>query len=249
MVRVTHRDRVVGEWGGRLHGGPVALFSGPSGTGKTFAAEAVARELGWPLYRVDLGLLVSKYVGETEKNLSSLFDAADGRRMVLLFDEADALFGKRGEVREARDRYANMEVSHLLSRMERHEGPCILTSNLRRSLDPAFARRFQSVIEFAFPDARDRERLWRLYLPPKAPYEPDVHPARLAAALELSGAQIANVSLQAAFLAASEGRPLGLEHVARAARTEFLKSGAEFLPSSLGELSAFLPPEPGATSC
>ena len=132
LLWITHRRQVGEMWGARLSGGPVALFSGPSGTGKTFAAEVLAGELGWPLFRVDLGMLVSKYIGETEKNLNALFDATHGREMVLLFDEADSLFGKRAEVKEARDRYANMEVSHLLSRIERHQGPCILTSNLRK---------------------------------------------------------------------------------------------------------------------
>src|SRR5439155_13641425 len=135
---IQHRPTVVDAWGGGSCGGPVALFAGPSGTGKTFAAAVIAGALGWPLYRVDLGRLVSKYIGETEKNLNRLFDTAHGRPMVLQFDEADALFSKRGEVKEARDRYANMEVSHLLARVESHEGPCILTKNLRGNLDAAF---------------------------------------------------------------------------------------------------------------
>ena len=152
---------MVGLWHGQSVGGPVALFTGPSGTGKTFAAAVLAGALGWPLYRVDLGRLVSKYVGETEENLNRLFDAAHGQPMVLQFDEADALFAKRGEVKEARDRYANMEVSHLLTRIEAHDGPCILTTNLRKQLDSAFTRRFQLVVEFPRLDAAARSELWR----------------------------------------------------------------------------------------
>ena len=169
LLWIKHRDRVFGDWGGHDCGGPVGLFSGPSGTGKTFAAAVLSTDLGWPLYRVDLGTLVSKYIGETEKNLNRLFDAAHGRAMVLQFDEADSLFSKRGEVKEARDRYANMEVSHLLARIESHRGPCLLTTNLRDNLDPAFARRFQVVVDFPRPDARARARLWERLLPPRAP--------------------------------------------------------------------------------
>ena len=169
---IRHRSIVIDEWAGRPSGGPVALFSGPSGTGKTLAAAVIASELGWPLYRVDLGSLVSKYIGETEKNLNVVFAAVHGQPAVLQFDEADSLFGKRGEIRDARDRYANLEVSHLLARIEQHDGPCILTTNLRGNLDPAFARRFQMVIDFPRPDLAARSRLWRLHLPPKAPLEP-----------------------------------------------------------------------------
>lgn len=168
LIWVRQRSRVVTDWGGRDVGGPLALFSGPSGTGKTFTASVLAAELGWPLYRVDLGMVVSKYIGETEKNLNALFDAAHGAEMVLQFDEADSLLGKRAEVKEARDRYANMEVSHLLSRIEQHRGPCILTTNLRTHLDPAFMRRFQAVIEFPRPDLAAREALWARLLDRKS---------------------------------------------------------------------------------
>ncbi|MFP2929691.1 ATP-binding protein, partial [Pyxidicoccus sp. 3LG] len=173
LLWIRHRETVVEQWGGRTAGGPVALFAGPSGTGKTFAASVLASELGWELYRVDLGALVSKYIGETEKNLTKLFDAAHGRNVILLFDEADSLFGRRGEVREARDRYANQEVSHLLARIEQHDGPCILTTNLKGNLDPAFTRRFQAVVEFPRPDSRAQARLWKALLPPRAPLAPD----------------------------------------------------------------------------
>jgi hypothetical protein len=243
MLWVTHRRQVVQEWQGRVSGGPVALFSGPSGTGKTFAAEVLANTFERPLYRVDLGLLVSKYIGETEKNLNALFDAANDRDIVLLFDEADSLFGKRGEVKEARDRYANMEVSHLLSRIERHQGPCILTSNLRQHLDPAFARRFQMVIEFPRPDASARGRLWQLHIPAGAPLEDNVDPVFLGRELSLTGGQIRNTALHAAFLAAGESSAISLAHVARAVWTELAKEGGEMMTASLGRLAQFLPGE------
>jgi hypothetical protein len=237
---LSHRDTVEGRWGARIHGGPLALFSGPSGTGKTFAAQILAAELGWPLYRVDLGRLVSKYIGETEKNLNRLFDAADGRELVLLFDEADALFGKRGEIKEARDRYANMEVSHLLARIEGHRGPCILTTNLRSHIDPAFARRFQIVVDFPRPDAAARAELWARLLPPQAPRDRDVDPAFLGAAVSLSGGGIRNAALHAAFLAAPHGQ-IALAHVALAVWRELAKDGRELNRADLGALAPHLP--------
>lgn len=240
---VTYRHRVEREWGARLPGGPLALFAGPSGTGKTLAAEVIAASLGRRLYRVDLGMLVSKYIGETEKNLNALFDAAHGRDVMLLFDEADSLFGRRGDVREARDRYANMEVSHLLARIERHQGPCVLTTNLRQHLDPAFARRFQAVIEFPRPDAVARAELWRRGFPPRAPLAPDLDADRLGAALELTGGQIRNAALHAAFLAAAEDASVTFAHVARAVMSELAKDGREVPRSSLGMLAEHLPRE------
>lgn len=241
LLWVRHRRTVVEEWGGADPGGPVALFAGPSGTGKTFAAAVIAAELGWPLYRVDLGRLVSKYIGETEKNLNRLFDAAHGRPMVLQFDEADSLFGKRGEVREARDRYANLEVSHLLSRIETHQGPCVLTSNLRRNLDPAFARRFQVVIDFPRPDTGSRQRLWNRLLPPRAPREAAVDPEFLGAAVNLTGGGIRNAALHAAYLAAGESGPITLGRIALAVWRELGKDGRELSSADLGALAPFLP--------
>jgi hypothetical protein len=243
LLWITHRATVVGEWGGNDCGGPVGLFSGPSGTGKTFAAAVLAAELGWPLYRVDLGRLVSKYIGETEKNLNRLFDAAHGHPMILQFDEADSLFSKRGEVREARDRYANMEVSHLLARIESHQGPVILTTNLRKQLDPAFARRFQVVVDFPRPDADARRRLWQRLLPPGAPREAGVDPAFLGAAVNMTGGSIRNAALHAAYLAAGAGSPLGLGQVALAVWRELGKDGRELSPIDLGPLASFLPKE------
>lgn len=241
LLWVEQRSTVEEQWGGIFVGGPVALFTGASGTGKTFAAAVLASELGWPLYRVDLGKLVSKYIGETEKNLNALFDAAHGRAMVLQFDEADSLFSKRGEVREARDRYANMEVSHLLTRIEAHCGPCILTTNLRKHLDTAFARRFQAVVEFPRPAAAARAALWQRLLPPRAPRRDEVDPALLGAAVHLSGGGIRNAALHAAYVAAGEGRAIGLSHVALGVWRELTKDGRDVSLVDLGPLARHLP--------
>ena len=243
LLWVTQKTKVVQEWGGEDCGGPVALFAGPSGTGKTFAAAVLATKLGWPLYRVDLGRLVSKYIGETEKNLNRLFDAAHDQPMVLQFDEADSLFSKRGEVKEARDRYANMEVSHLLARIEYHHGPVILTTNLRQHLDPAFARRFQVVVDFPRPDAAARTRLWRRLLPPGAPGSAQMDVAFLGRAVNLTGGNIRNAALHAAYLAAGDGRRITLPHIALSVWRELGKDGRELSPSDLGALAAHLPKE------
>lgn len=226
VSRVSHRDKVELEWGGRVTGGPIALFSGPSGTGKTFAAEVLANTLKLPLFRVDLGSLVSKYIGETEKNLDALFDAVTNEPMLLFFDEADSLFARRSEVEDAHDRYANMEVSYLLSRLERHKGPCILTSNLRQGIDPAFVRRFQMVIDFPFPDEVARSKLWRLHIPVGAPIDEDVEMDNLARESELTGGQIRNAALHAAFLAAGESSAITLKHIASAVQTELAKTAS-----------------------
>ncbi len=243
LLWVQHRERVVEEWGGASLGGPVALFSGPSGTGKTLAASVLANALGWPLYRVDLGRLVSKYIGETEKNLNALFDSLHGQPAVLQFDEADALFARRGEVKEARDRYANMEVSHLLSRIEQHRGPCILTTNLRKQIDSAFTRRFQMIVEFPRPDAAARVRLWRRLLPPRAPLSPRVDPELLGHGVVLTGGGIRNAALHAAYLAARDGTPIDLPHVALGVWRELGKESGEAGPSALGPLRPHLPKE------
>jgi len=243
LLWLRHRETVVTKWGGKAVGGPVALFSGPSGTGKTFAATVLATDLGWPLYRVDLARLVSKYIGETEKNIGRLFDAAHGRNMVLQFDEVDALMSKRGEVKEARDRYANMEVSYLLARIEDHEGPCILTTNMRNQIDKAFTRRFQMVVEFPRPDEPARARLWSLLLPPRAPRRSDVDIEFLARAVNLTGGNIRNAALHAAYLAAADGRVITMAHIATAAWRELAKDRPQLAKSDLGLLAEFLPPE------
>jgi len=237
---LTQAETLVEKWGARPPGGPVALFCGPSGTGKTFAASVIAGELGWPLFRVDLGRLVSKYIGETEKNLNALFDAAHDAPMVLQFDEADSLFAKRGEVKEARDRYANMEVSHLLARVESHRGPCILTTNLREQIDPAFARRFQAVVDFPKPDFAARAELWRRSLPPKAPLADNVDLALIAETAPLSGGHIRNAAFHAAVLAAERGGPITLGDIALAVWRELSKEGRTVSPSEIGALAAYL---------
>ena len=241
MLWLKYRNIVVDQWGGRFGGGPVALFSGPSGTGKTFAASVIASELGWPLYRVDLARLVSKYIGETEKNIGRLFDAAHGQPMVLQFDEVDALMSKRGEIKEARDRYANMEVSYLLSRIEEHDGPCILTTNLRTQIDKAFTRRFQIVVEFPRPDTEARAQLWRRMLPPRAPLDQSVDMNFLAAAVNLTGGNIRNAALHAAYLAADAEEAIGLQHIATGVWRELAKDRVQVPRSDLGALLEFLP--------
>jgi hypothetical protein len=233
-----HREQVE-KLGIRVPGGPIALFSGPSGTGKTFAAEALAQELGLALYRVDLGLLVSKYIGETEKNLNALFESATRIDCLLLFDEADSLFGKRGEVREARDRYANMEVSHLLSRIERHGGPCVLTSNLRQHIDAAFTRRFDFIIEFPRPDAQARRQLWERFLPPAARGK-GIDVQLLAESVDLTGAQIEKAARHAAFVAAAAGTRVTYVHLVDGLTNELSKQRAEVLPASLGALARYV---------
>jgi hypothetical protein len=243
LLWIRHGEQVVREWGGRPAGGPIALFTGPSGTGKTFAASVIAHQLGWELYRVDLGALVSKYIGETEKNLNTLFDAVQGRRILLQFDEVDALMGKRGEIKDARDRYANMEVSHLLSRIEQHQGPCILTTNLRKQIDQAFQRRFHFVVSFPRPEARERLALWQRQLPPRAPRESDLDLSLVADAVPLTGGEIRNAANHAAILAAAEARPIGLSQIAIGVWRVLQKTDGQTRLNQLRQLATFLPPE------
>ena len=197
------------------------LFSGASGTGKTMAAGVLAGELNRDLYQIDLATVVSKYIGETEKHLRRIFDAAERSGAILLFDEADALFGKRSQVKDSHDRYANLEISYLLQRMEAYRGIAILTTNMQNSLDPAFQRRLRFVVQFPFPDAASRERIWRGVFPTDAPVA-NLDYARLAQ-LNVTGGVIRNIALLAAFLAADEKVPIGMRHVHAAARTEYAK--------------------------
>ncbi len=240
---IQQKHQVVNEWGGQTVGGPVALFAGPSGTGKTLAASVLANELGWPLYRVDLASLVSKYVGETEKNIGRLFDATHGRNVILQFDEVDALMGKRGELREARDRYANMEVSYLLTRIEDHDGPCVLTTNLRSQIDKAFCRRFQIVVEFVRPDVEQRMDLWQRLLPPRAPLAADLDFHLVASAVNFTGGQIRNAALHAAYLASANRKPIDLRAIATAAHRELAKEQSRVPANQLGALASFVPSE------
>ena len=227
--RVLQQITVLDDWGfaqGRgERRGVRLLFFGTPGTGKSLAAEVVARALGVDLLVVDLASLVSKWIGETEKNLAAVFDIAERSRALLLFDEADALFARRTETQDAHDRYANLETAYLLQRLERYEGVAVLTTNLRSNLDNAFARRFEFIVEFPEPDAATREALWRLHLPAGAPLADDVSLPELAAWYALSGAQIKNAALAAAFLAAAAGRQIHQHHFLLAVENEFDKAG------------------------
>jgi SpoVK/Ycf46/Vps4 family AAA+-type ATPase len=228
-ARLRHQGTVLERWGyGRKHarrGGITALFAGQPGTGKTMAAEIVAGELGLDLYRIDLSAVVSKYIGETEKNLEKIFRAADQGEAVLLFDEADAIFGKRSEVRDARDRYANVEVAYLLQRLENYDGLAVLTTNLRGNIDEAFIRRLDCVMEFPLPEEAERLRIWRLALPAQAPLGDDVDLPFLARKFKLAGGHIRNIALTAGFLAASDAAQIHMRHLLRATRREYQKLG------------------------
>ena len=241
LLWVHYAPKVVNEWNGKLAGGPIALFCGLSGTGKTFAASVIANDLGWRLYRVDLGALISKYIGETEKNLNALFDAVQGQKIVLQFDEVDALMGKRGEIKDARDRYANMEVSHLLSRIEQHQGPCILTTNLRKQIDQAFQRRFHFVLTFTKPEYQQRLELWKILLPKNAPLAKDLDLALVAQAVALSGGEIRNAAMHAAIMALSESKPISLEHITIGVWRVIQKGDGLPQLSHLRQLSQYLP--------
>lgn len=225
IAHVRRRAQVYETWGfaGRSGRGLgiSALFSGPSGTGKTMAAEVIANELGLDLYRIDLSSVVSKYIGETEKNLRRIFDAAEGGGAILLFDEADALFGKRSEIKDSHDRYANIEVSYLLQRMEEYRGLAILTTNLKSSLDTAFLRRIRFIIQFPFPDAAQREEIWRRTFPSRTPLG-DLKYDKLAK-LNITGGNIRNIALGAAFLAADAGQSVNMEHLRQSALGEYNK--------------------------
>jgi hypothetical protein len=227
--RVLQQLTVLDDWGfaqgRRDRRGVRMLFYGPPGTGKTLAAEVMAKALGVDLLVVDLSSLVSKWLGETEKNLAAVFDVAERSRALLLFDEADALFGKRTDTQDAQDRYANLETAYLLQRLERYEGVAVLTTNLRSQLDNAFSRRFEFIVEFPEPDARVRAALWRLHLPEQAPLADDVDLHELADWYALSGAQIKNAALAGAFLAASAGQVIHQRHFLWAIEREFDKAG------------------------
>jgi SpoVK/Ycf46/Vps4 family AAA+-type ATPase len=228
MLADQARNRMIvyERWGfagrGRRGLGISALFSGQSGTGKTLAAEVLASELNLDLYRIDLSAIVSKFIGETEKNLKRVFDAAEQGGVVLLFDEADALFGKRSEVKDSHDRYANIEVSYLLQRMESYQGVAILTTNARSALDRAFQRRLRFIVEFPYPGTVERQAIWQRAIPAQTPTG-GIEPARLAR-LNVPGGSIRNIALNAAFIAAGDGTPLGMAHALEAAKLEAAKS-------------------------
>ncbi|MEH1942819.1 MAG: ATP-binding protein [Nostoc sp.] len=224
-AHVRQRSTVYNNWGfagKNARGlGISALFAGASGTGKTLGAEVLAQKLRLDLYRIDLSSVVSKYIGETEKNLRRVFDAAEQGGVILLFDEADALFGKRSEVKDARDRYANIEVSYLLQRMESYPGLAVLTTNLKSAIDIAFLRRIRFVVQFPFPDTTQRAEIWRRVFPADTPTA-DLDVLQLAR-LNVAGGNIRNIALNAAFLAADAGEAVQMKHVLRAAQTEYTK--------------------------
>ncbi|GAB3417829.1 AAA family ATPase [Flindersiella endophytica] len=235
VAHVRQRGTVYQQWGFdrvlRRGLGVTALFAGGSGTGKTLAAEVVAHELGLDLFVIDLSQVVSKYIGETEKNLRRVFDAAERGGAVLLFDEADALFGKRSEVKDSHDRYANLEVSYLLMRMEAYRGLAVLTTNLKKSLDPAFLRRIRFVVDFPFPAPPERAEIWRRVIPRQVPAD-GLDMDRLAQ-LTVAGGSIRNIALSAAFLAADEGCALQMRHLLAASRTEYVKLERALTPGEV----------------
>jgi hypothetical protein len=243
-ARTRHRELVFDEWGiggrsSRGHG-ITALFGGESGTGKTLAAEVIAGELGLDLYVIDLSTVIDKYIGETEKNLDRIFTEAARVNGVLLFDEADAIFGKRSEVRDARDRYANVEVAYLLQRMERFDGLAILTTNLRANLDEAFTRRLDVIVDFPMPDETARGALWRMHLPDGLPRAGDLDLDFMARRFRLSGGHVRNICLTAAFLAAERGAAVSMADLVRGTEREYRKLGRLTLEDEFGPYHAMV---------
>ncbi len=235
LNRIRNRPKVLGEWGFQHHhdhpAGITALFEGPPGTGKTTAAAALGKEAGLPVFRVDLSAVVSKYIGETEKNLSLLFDRAERRDWILFFDEADALFGKRTEVSDSRDRFANQQVSYLLQRMEAFEGVSLLATNLARNVDDAFMRRIHIRVRFPLPDSLERLHIWTGALPDNLPRDERLELEDLSEPFPMSGGEIRNAVFHAAYRAAAEGSPLSRDHLLHGIREEFDKAG-RLLPKS-----------------
>ncbi|MGN6378330.1 MAG: ATP-binding protein [Gaiellales bacterium] len=248
---LRHRDLVLSAWGYDRTVSPdqglKVLFAGESGTGKTMAAQVLARELGLDLFRVDLATIVSKYIGETEKNLDRIFGAAEGSNAILFFDEADVLFGKRSEVRDSHDRYANIEVAYLLQKMEGYAGAVILATNFRQNLDDAFLRRLDFVIDFPFPEEEHRGRIWRRVLPSEAPVADDVDLGFLAGQFKLAGGGIRNAAVAAAFMAAEEQAPIAMRHLVRGVALEYGKLGRLTLETEFEQFHASIrPPADGA---
>ena len=240
--RVRLRGRVHEEWGFdtklSLGKGVNLLFSGPSGTGKTMAAEVLAHELNLDLYKIDLAGVVSKYIGETEKNLSRIFAEAETSNAILFFDEADALFGKRSEVKDAHDRYANIETSYLLQRMEEYEGLTILSTNLRKNLDEAFVRRMAFTLSFSLPEEAERLDIWRKVWPKQTPLDAGLDLEFMAHQFKFSGGNIKNIAIAAAFLAASDGTSVGMVHLIKGTKREMQKSSRLCVPSDFGKYAA-----------
>jgi len=233
--QIKYRHIVYGEWGFNKKcstgKGLNVLFSGSSGTGKTMAAEILANELKLELYKIDLSQVVSKYIGETEKNLNRIFKEAQTSNAILFFDEADALFGKRSEVKDAHDRYANIEIGYLLQKMDEYEGITILATNMRQNIDDAFIRRMQFIVEFPFPDEKHRELIWKIIFPKETPLSNDIDYNFLSKRLKISGGNIKNIALTAAFYAASDSLKIGMHHIMQAVKREYQKMGKPFLDS------------------
>ena len=236
--QVRLKNTVLGEWGFAqklsLGHGVSALFSGPSGTGKTMAAEVVSNALELDLYKIDLSAVVSKYIGETEKNLSRIFNEAEQSNAILFFDEADALLGKRSEVKDAHDRFANIEIAYLLQKMEEYTGVTVLSTNLKKNMDDAFMRRIQFIIEFPMPDERNRKLIWRKIYPGKTPVGESVDFEFLARQFELSGGNIKNIALSAAYLAADNGKVVDMPHLIRSTKRELQKIGRLYTKTDFG---------------
>lgn len=241
---IKYRNLVYSQWGfaQRVASGMglKVLFAGPAGTGKTMTAGVIARDLGLDLYKIDLSGVVSKYIGETEKNLDRIFRAAHDSNAILFFDEADALFGKRSEVKDAHDRYANIEVAYLLQKMEEHEGVVILASNLSKNIDEAFSRRVQYVVEFPLPDEKHRERLWRGMFPAQVPLSDDVDFSFLARQFQIAGGDIKNVVLDAAFLAAQDGQLVTMKQLIKAMARQMMKQGKLVSPTDFKQYHSLL---------
>lgn len=237
-IQVRHRRTVLERWGFDRHlamgKGVNVLFAGQSGTGKTMAAEIIAADLGLELFKVDLATMVSKYIGETEKNLDKVFSAAREANAILFFDEADAIFGKRSEVKDAHDRYANIEVGYLLQKMESYDGVVILATNLKKNLDEAFVRRLHTTIDFPFPEEPDRLRIWRKVFPASAPLAADVDLTFLSRQFKLAGGNIRNIALLSAYLAAEDGPVITMAHLIRATRREYQKLGKLLTEADFG---------------
>jgi hypothetical protein len=240
--RAQHQTKVLSEWGFDSHlslgKGLNVLFSGVPGTGKTMAAEAIVRELQLDLYKIDLSQIVSKYIGETEKNLDRIFTAAATSNAILLFDEADALFGKRSEVKDARDRYANIEIGYLLQKMEEYEGIAILTTNLGNNIDDAFVRRLSFIIGFPLPKEPERHQILQKIFPQSTPRSADVDLEFMARRFEIAGGNIRNIALAAAFLAAAEGVEIRMSHLIRATRREYQKMGKVLMDNEFGKYAS-----------
>ncbi len=241
---VKYRSLVYDEWGFdsklSMGKGLNALFAGPSGTGKTMAAEIMAGELGLDLYKIDLSSVVSKYIGETEKNLARIFAEAETSNSILFFDEADALFGRRSEVHDSHDRYANIEISYLLQKMEEYKGVVILATNFRRNMDDAFVRRMHFTIEFPFPKEKDRRHIWERIWPDDMPRSPELDLDFMAGRFEVAGGSIRNIALAAAFLAADDGGVVNMVHLTRATQREYQKMGKVVMGAKFGKYAEYI---------